>query len=158
MESTAKRWPKPNRRSNCLLLAKTDVYGRTARMVASCKAQVMPKVRGSNTDWPKSSPGMSPLSRITLGQTYLMRSNFVEALKYYEASIKLVPEHLNGRYWKARTLEELGRFEDAIHEFEEHDKLKGPILSKPGASTTACGMPSGRMGLKGIGADGSKTR
>jgi serine/threonine protein kinase/Flp pilus assembly protein TadD len=58
-----------------------------------------------------------------LGHPYLMRSNLVEALKHYQASIDLMPGHLNGLLWKARTLEEMGQFQEAIAQFEHHDLL-----------------------------------
>jgi tetratricopeptide (TPR) repeat protein len=58
-----------------------------------------------------------------LASTYLMRSNYVEALKHYEKSVELAPGHMNGWYSIGRTYEEMGEFEKAIQAFEEHDRL-----------------------------------
>jgi serine/threonine protein kinase len=71
----------------------------------------------------KVMAGTDPTILDHLGHIYYMRSNFVEALKYYQASIDFMPTHLNGRYWKARTLEEMDRFDDAIREYKEADLL-----------------------------------
>jgi serine/threonine protein kinase/Flp pilus assembly protein TadD len=58
-----------------------------------------------------------------LGSTYLMRSNFVEALKHYQKSIELAPGHMNGLTWMGRTYEEMEDFDKAIKTFEQHDRL-----------------------------------
>jgi serine/threonine protein kinase len=71
----------------------------------------------------RSIAGIDPTILDHFGHCYYMRSNLVEALNYYQASIDFIPTHLNGRYWKARTLEEMGRFEEAIREYEEAQKL-----------------------------------
>ena len=66
--------------------------------------------------------GIDPILLDHFGHTYFMRSNWVEALNYHQAAINFMPNHPNGYYWKARTLEEMGRFTEAIGADEEHDR------------------------------------
>jgi tetratricopeptide (TPR) repeat protein len=84
-----------------------------------------------------------------LGHPYLMRSNLVEALKQYQLSLDLQPAHPNGLYWKGRTLEEMGRFEEAIQVFGELDRVNGEYDAK--RETFYVGL---RNALREHGADG----
>ncbi|HAB16162.1 MAG TPA: serine/threonine-protein kinase [Verrucomicrobiota bacterium] len=76
--------------------------------------------------------GIDPIILDHFGHTYYMRSNLVEALNYYQASIDQTPTHIGGHWWKARTLEEMGRFDEATEEYEKSDRLAGedPVKTK----------------------------
>jgi tetratricopeptide (TPR) repeat protein len=69
--------------------------------------------------------GIDPIILDHFGHTYYMRSNWVEALNYHQAAINFMPSHPNGYFWKARTLEAMGRFEDAIKADAQHDRRAG---------------------------------
>ncbi|HRI14986.1 MAG TPA: serine/threonine-protein kinase [Verrucomicrobiota bacterium] len=67
---------------------------------------------------------VEPTLRDHLGHTFLMRSNLVEALRLYEASLTAQPYHPNGLTWKARTYEEMGEFEKAVDTLEQLDLVE----------------------------------
>jgi serine/threonine protein kinase len=69
----------------------------------------------------KKIAGIDPILLDHFGQTYCMRSNWDKALNYHQEAINCMPSHPVPYYWKARTLEEMGRFKEAIDADEEHD-------------------------------------
>jgi tetratricopeptide (TPR) repeat protein len=66
--------------------------------------------------------GIDPIILDHFGHTYFMRSNWVEALSYHQKAIDFKPGHPNGYYWKARTLEAMGRFNEAMDADEQRDR------------------------------------
>jgi tetratricopeptide (TPR) repeat protein len=69
--------------------------------------------------------GIDPIIQDHFGHTYYMRSNWVEALSYHQSAINCMPSNPNGYYWKARTLEAMDMFKEAIEADEEHDRRAG---------------------------------
>jgi serine/threonine protein kinase len=60
-----------------------------------------------------------------LGHPYFAQRKFDQALKHYDQSIFLNPNHWVGHNWRGNALEELGDFEKAISAFETCDLVRG---------------------------------
>src|SRR5439155_12937936 len=57
-----------------------------------------------------------------LGHPYFVKRQFDQALHYYQTSLDMESRQATAHYWKGRVFEEMGKFEEAIDEFESQER------------------------------------
>jgi tetratricopeptide (TPR) repeat protein len=63
-----------------------------------------------------------PTLKDHIGHPYFMRGRLSEAMRLYQASVAMEPNHPNGLNWIARTYEEMKQFDNAIDAWQHHDE------------------------------------
>ena len=66
-----------------------------------------------------------PLTRFLLGRYHFVRANYVEAIKWFELSIKADNLFMEGYYWLGEAYREFGRITESKHAFQQgidHDQ------------------------------------
>jgi serine/threonine protein kinase len=85
-----------------------------------------------------------------LGHPYFVKRDFTNALAHYDKSIRLEPNHANGHLWRGRTLEEMGRVNEALDAYETGERCDGRLTADRKAWYEKLRRAAAQGGLKAV--------